>query len=45
MSATRRIGYSPQEIEPKWQRIWADRGVMKAADASPKPDEDEQRGP
>ncbi len=37
MNATRRIGYSPQEIEPKWQRIWADRGVMKAGDASPKP--------
>jgi len=37
MSVTRRIGYSPQEIEPKWQRIWADRGVMKADDASKKP--------
>jgi len=37
MNATRRVGYSPQEIEPKWQRIWAERGVMKADDASPKP--------
>ena len=27
----------PQEIEPKWQKIWADRGVMKAADTSTKP--------
>ncbi len=37
MSATRRIGYTPQEIEPKWQRTWEERGVMKADDASPKP--------
>jgi leucyl-tRNA synthetase len=37
MTATRRAGYSPQEIEPKWQRIWAERGVMKAVDGSPKP--------
>src|SRR5690349_3786115 len=37
MSATRRVGYSPQEIEPKWQRIWVERGVMKANDASTKP--------
>jgi leucyl-tRNA synthetase len=29
--------YVPQEIEPKWQRIWAEHGVMKANDASPKP--------
>ena len=36
-AATRRTGYSPQEIEPKWQRIWAERGVMKANDASTKP--------
>jgi len=27
----------PQEIEPKWQKIWVDRGVMKAADTSTKP--------
>ncbi|HET7467701.1 MAG TPA: leucine--tRNA ligase [Candidatus Dormibacteraeota bacterium] len=37
MNATRRTGYSPQEIEPKWQRIWAERGVLEADDASPKP--------
>ena len=37
MSATRRTGYIPQEIEPKWQRIWVERGVMKAEDASTKP--------
>jgi leucyl-tRNA synthetase len=29
--------YVPQEIEPKWQKIWAERGVMKAADSSGKP--------
>src|SRR5262245_64786866 len=33
----RRSAYVPQEIEPKWQEIWAERGVMKAADDSPKP--------
>ena len=27
----------PQEIEPKWQKIWVDRGVMDASDKSPKP--------
>jgi leucyl-tRNA synthetase len=27
----------PQDIEPKWQKVWAERGVMKADDASPKP--------
>jgi len=27
----------PQEIEPKWQKIWVDRGVMEASDKSPKP--------
>jgi leucyl-tRNA synthetase len=36
-SRPRRSVYVPQEIEPKWQKIWADRGVMKAHDASPKP--------
>src|SRR5216683_5282003 len=34
---SRRSGYNPQEIEPKWQEVWAERGVMKADDASPKP--------
>src|SRR5438445_743662 len=29
--------YIPQEIEPKWQKVWAERGVMKADDGSPKP--------
>jgi leucyl-tRNA synthetase len=37
MSTTRRVGYIPQEIEPKWQRVWADRGVLKADDTSAKP--------
>src|SRR5713226_9328793 len=37
MTATRRTGFSPQDIEPKWQQVWADRGVMKASDSSPKP--------
>jgi leucyl-tRNA synthetase len=37
MSATRRVGYSPQEVEPKWQRLWVERGVMKADDASTRP--------
>src|SRR5256886_3215105 len=37
MSATRRVGYSPQEIEPKWQRVWAEHGVMNAIDGSPRP--------
>ena len=36
-SRPRRSVYVPQEIEPKWQTIWAERGVMKADDASPKP--------
>ena len=33
----RRSAYVPQEIEPKWQKIWAERGVMTASDSSPKP--------
>src|SRR5713226_5408154 len=37
MSSTRRSTYVPQEIEPKWQKIWVERGVMKASDRSPKP--------
>src|SRR5467141_5167912 len=36
-SRPRRSGYMPQEIEPKWQKVWAERGVMKADDSSPKP--------
>ena len=27
----------PQEIEPKWQKVWDERGVMKASDASTRP--------
>jgi leucyl-tRNA synthetase len=34
---SRRSGYNPQEIEPRWQKVWAERGVMKADDASTKP--------
>ncbi|MGH7876888.1 MAG: leucine--tRNA ligase [Candidatus Dormibacteraceae bacterium] len=30
-------GYVPQEIEPKWQRAWAERGVMRAREDSPRP--------
>ena len=37
MSPSRHSGYVPQDIEPKWQKVWADHGVMKAADDSPKP--------
>jgi len=37
MSSTPRSRYVPQEIEPRWQKVWADRGVMKADDASTKP--------
>ena len=36
-SKPRRSSYVPQEIEPKWQKIWEERGVMKASDSSPKP--------
>jgi len=36
-SSPTRSRYVPQEIEPKWQRIWAERGVMKAADESSRP--------
>jgi leucyl-tRNA synthetase len=32
----RRSVYVPQEIEPKWQRIWAEQGVMKASENSAK---------
>ena len=37
MSASRHSGYVPQDIEPKWQKVWVERGVMKAEDSSPKP--------
>ena len=32
-----RRGYVPQQIEPRWQRIWRERRVMQAADGSAKP--------
>ncbi|HEX4212772.1 MAG TPA: leucine--tRNA ligase [Candidatus Dormibacteraeota bacterium] len=37
MTATRRGGYAPQEIEARWQRTWEERGVMRARDDSPRP--------
>ena len=37
MNRPRRSVYVPQEIEPKWQKIWVDHGVMVAKDSSPKP--------
>ena len=37
MTPARRSNYVPQEIEPKWQKLWAERGVMKADDGSTKP--------
>ncbi len=37
VSKPRRSVYVPQDIEPKWQKVWAERGVMKARDDSPKP--------
>jgi leucyl-tRNA synthetase len=36
MSSPRRSHYVPQDIEPKWQKVWEERGVMKASDSSPK---------
>ena len=37
VSRPRRSVYVAQEIEPKWQKIWADSGVMEASDSSPRP--------
>jgi leucyl-tRNA synthetase len=37
MAQVRKRGYVPQEIEPKWQEVWRERGVMRASDSSPKP--------
>jgi leucyl-tRNA synthetase len=37
MAVIQRRRYVPREIEPKWQRIWRERGVMKADDRSEKP--------
>ena len=36
-SRPHRSFYVPQDIEPKWQKVWEQHGVMKAADNSPKP--------
>jgi leucyl-tRNA synthetase len=36
-SRPRRSAYVPQEIEPKWQKVWAEHGVLKAADNSSRP--------
>jgi leucyl-tRNA synthetase len=37
MAVTKRRGYVPQDIEPKWQRLWNERGVMRADDGSARP--------
>jgi leucyl-tRNA synthetase len=37
VSQRRRSAYVPQEIEPKWQKVWAEHGVLKAVDNSGKP--------
>ncbi|MFZ0217632.1 MAG: leucine--tRNA ligase [Candidatus Dormiibacterota bacterium] len=37
MTVTERRGYVPQEIEPKWQRRWAEAGAMRADDRSGRP--------
>ncbi len=37
MAVTRRRSYVPQEVEPKWQRIWSERRIMNADDASNRP--------
>src|SRR2546429_4436708 len=35
--AGKRRGYVPQKIEPRWQRVWRERGVMEASDVSHRP--------
>ncbi len=37
MAVTKRRGYVPQDIEPKWQRLWSERDVMRADDGSDRP--------
>jgi leucyl-tRNA synthetase len=37
MAVTKRRGYVPQDIEPKWQRVWAEKGVMRAGDGTDRP--------
>jgi leucyl-tRNA synthetase len=37
MAITSSRRYVPQEIEPRWQQVWRERGIMHASDSSPKP--------
>jgi leucyl-tRNA synthetase len=37
MAVTQRRGYVPQDLEPKWQRRWRERGVLRARDDSDRP--------
>src|SRR5919197_1778377 len=37
MAVTQRRGYVPQDIEPKWQRRWAEAGIFRASDGSTRP--------
>ena len=37
MAVTKRRGYVPQDIERKWQRVWRERGVLRADDGSARP--------
>src|SRR3981081_2375589 len=37
MAVFPRKSYVPQEIEPKWQRTWRERGLAKASEASSRP--------
>ena len=37
MAVVPRKSYVPQEIEPKWQRTWRERGLAKASEASSRP--------
>ena len=34
MAVTKRRGYVPQDIEPKWQRVWDEHGVMRAKESA-----------
>src|SRR5207245_2881638 len=37
MAITRSRRYVPQKIEPKWQQVWREQGIMRASDTSEKP--------
>src|SRR5438270_1924394 len=37
MAVTKRRGYVPQDIEPKWQQAWVERAVLRADDSSARP--------